>query len=241
MESYRHKAGVTLVEILVVVGIIAALASMVIGLATHIDNQGKERLAKATIATLTAALEQFRDFDYHYRPRPNPAYNDQVQDREIMFIFSLDFPPDCNNFAASDIEKTLPDVLAGTNVVIAGGSHDSSYSAIEVAYLFLNKVPTSRKTLDKIDSLLVTNMNANGDSLIITIDGENFPLMRVIDPWGTALRYDYYMDWKDYQVIYGNTLEDYFNYIKDNKKTFPVIKSAGSDRLFGTVDDITSR
>ncbi|MHC4572068.1 MAG: prepilin-type N-terminal cleavage/methylation domain-containing protein, partial [Planctomycetota bacterium] len=40
MKSYKHKTGVTLVEILIVVGIIAILAAMVISLAARIDSRG---------------------------------------------------------------------------------------------------------------------------------------------------------------------------------------------------------
>jgi len=58
MESYKHKTGVTLVEILVVVAIIAILATMVISLAARIDSQGKERLTENTFALLNAAWVQ---------------------------------------------------------------------------------------------------------------------------------------------------------------------------------------
>ena len=66
MESYKHKTGVTLVEILVVVAIIAILATMVISLAARIDNQGKERLTENTFALLDPALGEFCDYGYSY-------------------------------------------------------------------------------------------------------------------------------------------------------------------------------
>jgi prepilin-type N-terminal cleavage/methylation domain-containing protein len=51
--SKRNHA-VTLVEMLIAVGIIAILATIVIGIATRIQNQAKEQLAKSTIAILSA-------------------------------------------------------------------------------------------------------------------------------------------------------------------------------------------
>ncbi len=223
MKSYKDKTGVTLVEMLIVVAIIALLASMVIGIAARIDNQGKEQLAKGTIAILTNALEQFRDYGYRY---PGPDYADFV------------FPLDCNGLdvvAALPIlslQKTLCNALGATDVSIMPLDvlHKPEYSGSEVLYFFLSKVPESRKTLDKIDSSLITNLSFDKLPMEIHIaflgGTKVYPLHRIIDPWGTTLHYDYY-----------NEL------ILDpkSKRTFPVITSAGPDRIFGTADDITSR
>ena len=92
MESCKHKTGVTLVEILVVVAIIAILATMVISLAARIDNQGKERLTESTFALLNAALGEFQDYGYNYRHQDYDGF---------------DFPLDCNGFDAVELEDTL--------------------------------------------------------------------------------------------------------------------------------------
>ena len=63
----RTKVGLTLVEMLVVIAIIAILASTVITIATRIDNKSREQLAGSTIAILTAALGQFQDYGYKYK------------------------------------------------------------------------------------------------------------------------------------------------------------------------------
>lgn len=60
----------TLVEILVVVGVIVLLASMVIGIATQIGNQSKERATKSTFALLHGALQEYYDFWDNF-PEPN--------------------------------------------------------------------------------------------------------------------------------------------------------------------------
>ncbi|MHC4333125.1 MAG: prepilin-type N-terminal cleavage/methylation domain-containing protein [Planctomycetota bacterium] len=44
MESREDKAGVTLVEILIAIGVLSVLVSLVLAGATRLHNQGNERL-----------------------------------------------------------------------------------------------------------------------------------------------------------------------------------------------------
>jgi prepilin-type N-terminal cleavage/methylation domain-containing protein len=208
MNGCKHKTGVTLVEILIVVAIIAILTTIAISIAAHIDNQSKRQLAQGTIEILTNALEQFHDYGYNY----NPPYSE------------FDFPLDCSGFYLVELETTLgyaPGLDVGS--VSISGAHDPNYSGSEALCFFLNRVPESRKTLDKIDSSLIVS-----DGLITTTSGGKYPLLRIIDPWGKTLHYDYY----DETSIPPDP---------DSKRTFPVISSAGPDRIFGTTDDITSK
>ncbi len=62
MNTRRYKHGLSLVEMLIVVGIIALLATMVIGIAGRIDNQAKEKGAESTFALLEGALEEYKEF-----------------------------------------------------------------------------------------------------------------------------------------------------------------------------------
>lgn len=204
---------------LVVVAVIVVLASLVITAATRIRNQSNQQLAENTFATLTAALQQFRDFGYRYN---NVDYSD------------FDFPLDCNGLPPSglvSIGTTLEAALFDVTVLIS--NHDQlehlKYSGCEVLYFFLSKVPQSRKTLDKIDRSLVTDEDDNGNRMKVTIDGRPYPLLRVIDPWGTTLHYDYYNEKGNIAMM------------RKTKRTFPVITSAGPDKRFGTSDDISSR
>ena len=229
MKGYRHKIGATLVEILIVVAIIAILATMVVGIATHISNQSKEQLTKSTFALLNAALGQFRDYGYNYKvpTTASPAERD--------FYRGLDFPLDCNGFDQLPLEQALGTALGATSVSISGGVHDLNYSGSEVLYFFLNRVPTSRQTLDRIDESLITNEGSGKQPMQINIvfpgaPPKRFPLLRIIDPWGTTLHYDYYNEWEPDPILRNKS-----------KRTFPEIISAGPDRIFGTGDDITSR
>jgi len=220
MKNRTDKYGLTLIEMLIVVGIIAILTSLVIGIARRIDNQSKERLAKNTIAVITSALTQFRDYGYDY--------ND-INYR--VFVFPLD----CNGFTKLALETALANALDATNVVIGPvnaakpiSHNDPNLSGCEVLYFLLSQVPASRETLDKIDKSLLTDRDTdiNRNEMKITVNSRDFPLLRVVDPWGDTLRYDYYNE----------TTAD-----PDSKRTFPVIISAGPDKIFGTMDDITSK
>lgn len=202
----RIKSGFTLVEMLVVIAIVAVLATMVIGIAVHIESRKDQRRARRTLVLLSTALAQFHDYDFDYKG-PYSAF---------------DFPLDCNDFLVVDIENTLKNALGAGGVQISG-AHDPNYSSNEVMYLLLSTVPTSRETLDKIDKKLIVSSGAT-----ITIDGRVYPLLRVIDPWGKELRYDYYNE----KTVPPDP---------KTKRTFPVITSAGPDKEFGTDDDITSR
>lgn len=217
MESLKHKHGLTLVEMLIVMAIIALLATMVIGIAAQLDSQGKTKLAESTIAILAGALDEFQDYEYSYAP---PYAN-------------FDFPLDCSVYPVDVLEQTLSGALGAASVEIA--NHDTAeclkYSASEVLYFFLSCVPESRKTIDRIDSSLVTSLNDVGATIEISIDGGPFsPLFRFVDPWGVTLRYDYYDETEPDPILR-----------EKGKRTFPVIVSAGPDKKFGTADDISNR
>lgn len=70
-HELRTKAGVTLVEILIVLGIIMLLASIVIGMATHITNQSRAQSLENTFALLESALEEYHEYTGAF-PDPNP-------------------------------------------------------------------------------------------------------------------------------------------------------------------------
>ncbi len=204
-SKQKTKCCFTLVEMLVVVAIVAILAAMVIGIASRIENMEKEKHCRSTLALLTTALAQFHEYGFNYKD-PNYA--------------AFTFPLDCNGFDKTPIEGTLGNALGGSVTI---SDPNTSYAGDEVMYLFLSMVPTSRETLAKIDRKMIAVRNGT-----ITIGTRVYPLLRVVDPWGTTLRYDYYDE--------SDPTPD-----PDKARTFPVITSAGPDKKFDTDDDVRSR
>ena len=74
MKTRRYKHGLSLVEMLIVVGIIALLATMVIGIAGHIDTQAKEKGVKSTFALLEGALEEYKEFQGDFPGQSGDLY-----------------------------------------------------------------------------------------------------------------------------------------------------------------------
>jgi prepilin-type N-terminal cleavage/methylation domain-containing protein len=69
------KNGFTLTEVLIVVAVITMLAAMLVGIASVIDTQSKEKATEATIALLEGALDEYKDFkdDFPIQPDMNDA------------------------------------------------------------------------------------------------------------------------------------------------------------------------
>ena len=230
------KAGLTLLEMVIVVAVIVILASMVIGIATNIDNQSRKQLTEGTISILNSALQQFQDFGYHYKDSPN--YDNPIKRGERDFYLSLKFPLDCNNLQPMDVAIILTNALCEVPAGGIGGNHDPNFSGIAAMYFILSRVPQCRQTLDRIDGSLLTNKGSNGQPITFEmgrpLNREVYPFYRVLDAWKTPLRYDYY--YEDYY----KSLPVRFDLMKNSIRTFPLITSAGPDKLFGTADDITN-
>ncbi len=226
MKRLTDKRGLTLLEIVVSVAIIVILTAIVIGTAVRIETRSKEQLMENTFALINAALAEFKDYGFNYDPQ---AYSNN-DERE--FYLSLDFPVDCNDYPVLDLMTELGDAFGGmTNFTIISDIHEYEYSGCEAMYFMLRRVPKCRRILDKIDDSLITNADPNTTGMRIEIDDtEVYPLNRIIDPWGRTLRYDYY-----------DENESTYAKMKKSKRTFPVLTSAGVDRIFGTSDDMKSR
>lgn len=74
MNTREPKNGVTLIETLIVVAVIALLASVVIAIAARIDNQDKEKGLQNAFAVLESALHEYYAYWKNF-PHPNkPPY-----------------------------------------------------------------------------------------------------------------------------------------------------------------------
>jgi len=75
MANARHNVGLTLVETLVVVGIIALLASLIIAITLRVDNQSKERAVANVFALLRSALQEYYEDTDMFPPQPERDYS----------------------------------------------------------------------------------------------------------------------------------------------------------------------
>ncbi len=209
MKLNTSQPGVTIVELLVAIAIIAILAAGMFTVGTYVNTQAQEKLAENTINVLVAAMEEFHEYGYK----------------------SHSFPPDCNGFTENDLADELK-IFVGASSAAIGGQFDikKTYAGSSALYFCLSKVPQSKKVLGSISESLLSNEDINKGDLKITIDSQDYSLIRIIDPWGTALHYDYYDEW-----------ETDFDKREESKRNFPIITSAGPDKELGTDDDITSK
>lgn len=214
MNFCDNKKGLTLVEMLVVVGIIAALAAMMVGIAERINQQGKEQLTRSTLALVNTALEEFRGCQYGY---DDPNWSDFA------------FPLDCNDFLEAELATAL-EQAAGVQTVSIPAGHDPNYSGSEGLYFFLQQLSASRKILDAINAEMLTDTDDKNKNMTLVVDSNSQPLIRFVDPWGNTLRYDYY-----------DEAETDLDEIRKSRKNFPEITSAGPDGDFDTADDIKNK
>jgi len=216
MKTRPHRTAVTLVEMLIVVAVVAILTAMVIRIAGRVETQAGQRLADAAFELIDAALAEFADQRFRYAD----PYGE------------FTFPLDCSGLDQAGFESIIAAAL-GTDAAavsdLADHTDDPYYFSSCGLYFFLALVPECRKSLEMIDKSLVTDKDSSGNRLKITIDdGQQrlvYPLLHFIDPWGTSLRYSYCDDLSD----------------PATRRNFPLLVSAGPDRLFGTADDVTNK
>lgn len=62
MKTRRRNNGLSLIEMLIAVAVIALLATMAIGIAARIESQAREKAVKGLFALLDGALQEYRQF-----------------------------------------------------------------------------------------------------------------------------------------------------------------------------------
>jgi prepilin-type N-terminal cleavage/methylation domain-containing protein len=229
MTKYRNNSAFTLIEMIVVIAIIVILAAMSAMLLRGSDDSAKTELTKQAFGIIDSALEEYRDFGYSLRVNSTAA-------DELAFYQGLKFPIDCNNFTMAQMRAELEMVLSKA-VSIVPDDEDPNSTGAQAMYFFLSQVPQCRDILQAIPQKLLTNLNKSKNPVYIELGGNGikYPFNKFIDPWGTPLRYDFYIN------IAEQTAALTYAQRTDTILTFPLITSAGPDRVFGTGDDIKSR
>jgi type II secretory pathway pseudopilin PulG len=211
-----------MVEILIAVAIVALLAGGMFFVSGKATTQAKIHQTQSTLMLLDTALEQY--YDYYKEGAVKDHY-----------------PPDVN-YASSTNTR---DILAALNATtISMNPSNSNYVAdyndaqsIEVLYYYLNRVPQSRVVLGKLADTAISakavkldgydkplRSKASDPNVVITISSVPIALFRIIDPWNMPLQYIRYR---------ADVTKETTN--------FPLIRSAGPDKVFGTTDDIINK
>lgn len=180
-----------------VIAVIAVLLSMVLGLGRRLRVQAQEKLTAGSLTILVAALEQYHDFTDAF----------PVAKRDIVGTYTYD---------EVAMESNLGGII--TNVP----DHDD-FVRSETLYYYLNRVPNSRRLVDAISETLKTAEESPKSGVYRQFQPTDataapFNLVRFIDPWGNALRYEY-----------------------EPTMTFPAIVSSGADGEFDNNDDVSSK
>ena len=93
MKRNKYNYGITLVEILVVVSVIAILATMVIGIAARINDQSKERGLESTFVLLESALQEYHEGTGKFPEQPEKNFANAAIHSEFLYR-ELDLMPE---------------------------------------------------------------------------------------------------------------------------------------------------
>lgn len=104
----QNKTGLTLIEIIIAVAVIAMLATMLIGIATVIDTQSKEKATEATFALLEAAMDEYEDLTGQF-PIQGERYDVNAPAHSELLYTELDSIPASANILHKISDKLIQD------------------------------------------------------------------------------------------------------------------------------------
>jgi prepilin-type N-terminal cleavage/methylation domain-containing protein len=192
MKRKQNKTGLTLVEILVAIAIIAILAAGLYSVSNYIEKQAKAKLTESTIETLSAAIEQYHDF-----------YG--------KFPFLAD-----KNYGEPNLQTDVNGVVVNkTGNPLSAPDYNDIYASSEALYYFLNKFPDGREIVGSINRSLLTNKDYKNTEYFIRIGTVDYPLIHIIDVWQHPLRYTY-KDGDNFPLIISAGPDKDFNTPADN-------------------------
>ena len=85
MEARRYEHGLSLVEMLIVIGVIALLATMVISVASRIDNQSKEKGLESVFLLLESALDEYKEFQGSFPLQSVKNFTNVAAHSELLY------------------------------------------------------------------------------------------------------------------------------------------------------------
>ena len=184
MSNRRFVRGFTLVELVVVVGIIVALLSLVLAVSTLLIQQNEARQLESAYANLSSAVQEYeqeigRPISYQARP-------------EAPFQGGYDIPnnPQYGNY------KNIEAIFAaggndrhdntGINSECSGGDPQGWQKHIVALMGLLQRTQSAEDIAARIDPALILPVTAfNG----LPLDASQTlpPLTKMVDPWSTPI------------------------------------------------------
>jgi len=162
----RMKSGLTIAEILVVVAVLAILASGLFFVSSYVNTQAKVRQTEDAIELIVTALSEYYDF-------------------------SGEFPTDCNDFTQANLEAVIGGNISGGAFDIKFSGSSGLYhflNKVPASRKVISKIATSLIT--HFDE------NNPPDELLVDYgSGNDEPLLRFVDGWGNSLWYTYDVSW----------------------------------------------
>ena len=112
MKTLKKNHGLSLIEILIAMVIVAILASIPIRIVSHMDNQSNERSIKSTFAILDGALSEYYDY---WESFPDPNKVPYTTDSAALYG-QLNSTPGASDFLKNINEKLIKE-NSNSNVV----------------------------------------------------------------------------------------------------------------------------
>jgi prepilin-type N-terminal cleavage/methylation domain-containing protein len=167
--------GLTLIEILMAIAIVAVLSAGLYMVGSRVETQAKIKQTQSAIEMLSTALEQYRDANSCFPFKAGLTY-----DRT-----KLESITDCNGLDGKVSDN------AG-NLLPAAGYNDL-YASSEALYYFLNRNPASKKIIGTINSSLITDKDNKNTEYFFKFTGDPvvYPLPHFVDAWNYPFRYTY--------------------------------------------------
>jgi type II secretory pathway pseudopilin PulG len=133
----------SLVEILIVVGVIALLTTMVISVASRIDTQAKEKSVESMFVLLDSALQEYRDFMGSFPEQTETNYANAVNHSEYLYS-ELQSIPGAQKILQKIDEALIKNQYSAAGVPLAQTGpeiYDSWGTPLDYQYIAGNNFP----------------------------------------------------------------------------------------------------